>query len=128
MATRSEYDLGRGVRSEVTAAERLRPNGGPARGSSPPQPALTPGAQTPPPASAGAAMPAPTTSRTRSGLTGERVRSPTTGLHAAPVMTPTPNTQVRLGRYQVISRLATGGMAEVYLAVHGELSGFRTPV
>jgi serine/threonine protein kinase len=35
---------------------------------------------------------------------------------------------VRLGRYQIISRIATGGMAEVYLAVHGELSGFRTPV
>src|SRR5687767_2412086 len=49
------------------------------------------------------------------------------GLHATllgssgPVMT-------RLGRYQVVGRIATGGMAEVYLAVHGELAGFRTPV
>ncbi|HVZ74790.1 MAG TPA: serine/threonine-protein kinase [Polyangia bacterium] len=34
----------------------------------------------------------------------------------------------RLGRYQVIGRLATGGMAEVYLALSGELSGFRTLV
>ena len=31
-----------------------------------------------------------------------------------------------LGRYQLIGRLATGGMAEVYLALSGELSGFRT--
>ena len=35
---------------------------------------------------------------------------------------------VRLGRYQIVDRIATGGMAEVYLAVHGELAGFRTPV
>jgi eukaryotic-like serine/threonine-protein kinase len=34
----------------------------------------------------------------------------------------------RLGRYQIIGRLATGGMAEVYLAVSGELPGFRTLV
>ncbi len=34
----------------------------------------------------------------------------------------------RLGRYQVIGKLATGGMAEVYLALSGELSGFRTLV
>ncbi len=33
-----------------------------------------------------------------------------------------------MGRYQIINRIATGGMAEVYLAVHGELAGFRTPV
>jgi serine/threonine protein kinase len=33
-----------------------------------------------------------------------------------------------LGRYQLIGRLATGGMAEVYLALSGELSGFRTLV
>jgi serine/threonine protein kinase len=32
----------------------------------------------------------------------------------------------RLGRYQIIGRLATGGMAEVYLAVSGEIPGFRT--
>jgi serine/threonine-protein kinase len=32
----------------------------------------------------------------------------------------------RLGRYQIIGRLATGGMAEVYLALSGELPGFRT--
>jgi len=34
----------------------------------------------------------------------------------------------RLGRYQIIGRLATGGMAEVYLALSGELTGFRTLV
>ena len=34
----------------------------------------------------------------------------------------------RLGRYQLVSRLAVGGMAEVYLARHGELAGFRTLV
>ena len=34
----------------------------------------------------------------------------------------------RLGRYQIIGRLATGGMAEVYLALSGELPGFRTLV
>ena len=48
------------------------------------------------------------------------------GLHAA-IITP-PAHLVRLGRYQIIDRIATGGMAEVYLAVHGELAGFRTPV
>src|SRR5262245_1388972 len=34
----------------------------------------------------------------------------------------------RIGRYQLITRLAVGGMAEVYLARHGELSGFKTLV
>jgi serine/threonine protein kinase len=34
----------------------------------------------------------------------------------------------RLGRYELIARLAVGGMAEVYLARHGELSGFKTLV
>jgi serine/threonine protein kinase len=32
----------------------------------------------------------------------------------------------RLGRFQIIGRLATGGMAEVYLALSGELAGYRT--
>ncbi len=58
------------------------------------------------------------------------------GLHAggpfAPAHTPTPLPSVqafaRLGRYQILARLATGGMAEVYLARHGELSGFKTLV
>jgi eukaryotic-like serine/threonine-protein kinase len=31
-----------------------------------------------------------------------------------------------LGRFQIIGRLATGGMAEVYLALSGELPGYRT--
>jgi serine/threonine-protein kinase len=35
---------------------------------------------------------------------------------------------IRLGRYELITRLAVGGMAEVYLARHGELSGFKTLV
>lgn len=34
----------------------------------------------------------------------------------------------RLGRYQLVTRLAVGGMAEVYLARHGELSGYKTLV
>ncbi|HVU49934.1 MAG TPA: serine/threonine-protein kinase [Polyangia bacterium] len=39
-----------------------------------------------------------------------------------------PGSVGHLGRYQVIGRLATGGMAEVYLALSGELSGYRTLV
>lgn len=52
-----------------------------------------------------------------------------TGLHA-PALTPGPVVQsfVTLGRYQLLSRLAVGGMAEVYLARQGELSGFKTLV
>ena len=38
------------------------------------------------------------------------------------------DTVKRLGRYQIIGRLATGGMAEVYLALSGDLLGFRTLV
>jgi serine/threonine protein kinase len=34
----------------------------------------------------------------------------------------------RIGRYRLIGLLATGGMAQVYLALSGELSGFRTLV
>jgi serine/threonine-protein kinase len=34
----------------------------------------------------------------------------------------------QLGRYQLITRMAVGGMAEVFLARHGELAGFRTLV
>jgi serine/threonine-protein kinase len=33
-----------------------------------------------------------------------------------------------LGRYLISERLAVGGMAEVYLAIHGQLAGFETPV
>jgi len=53
----------------------------------------------------------------------------TRGLHA-PAVTPDPVVQpfVTLGRYQLLSRLAVGGMAEVYLARQGELSGFKTLV
>jgi serine/threonine protein kinase len=51
------------------------------------------------------------------------------GLHAT-AATPGPATErfITLGRYQLISRLAVGGMAEVYLARQGELSGFKTLV
>jgi serine/threonine protein kinase len=51
------------------------------------------------------------------------------GLHA-PAPTPGPVTRefVTLGRYQLLSRLAVGGMAEVYLARQGEISGFKTLV
>ncbi len=31
-------------------------------------------------------------------------------------------------RYRIIERIAIGGMAEVYLAAHGQLAGFQTPV
>jgi serine/threonine protein kinase len=34
----------------------------------------------------------------------------------------------RLGGYELMTKLAVGGMAEVYLARHGELAGFRTLV
>ncbi len=34
----------------------------------------------------------------------------------------------KVGRYQLITRVAMGGMAEVYLARHGELTGFKTVV
>jgi serine/threonine-protein kinase len=33
-----------------------------------------------------------------------------------------------LGRYLVTERLAVGGMAEIYLATHGQLAGFQTPL
>jgi serine/threonine protein kinase len=62
-------------------------------------------------------------------LTGPVPSLSSTGLHA-PVPTPGPIVQqfVTLGRYQLLSRLAVGGMAEVYLARQGELSGFKTLV
>jgi serine/threonine protein kinase len=103
---------GRG--SSVTAIDKgrasLRP---PSLGSQPavraptpsPLPAV-PGSDTPPPA--------------------QLQPTPSFGLHATIA---TPGAQlVRLGRYQIVERIASGGMAEVYLAVHGELAGFRTPV
>jgi hypothetical protein len=80
---------------------------------------------TPPPVS----VPAPPSDRTPGPMTPTGPgRSPhAVGLHAA-VATPSTPIMVRLGRYQIVDRIATGGMAEVYLAVHGELAGFRTPV
>lgn len=51
------------------------------------------------------------------------------GLHApAPTPGPVVREFVTLGRYQLLSRLAVGGMAEVYLARQGEISGFKTLV
>src|SRR3954470_13296953 len=47
---------------------------------------------------------------------------------AAHPQTPMLSPLTRLGRYELIARLAVGGMAEVYLARHGELSGFKTLV
>ena len=35
---------------------------------------------------------------------------------------------IRIGRYELISRLGTGGMAEAHLALAGELPGLRTLV
>lgn len=62
-------------------------------------------------------------------ITGPTPALSSTGLHAA-IPTPGPIVQqfVTLGRYQLLSRLAVGGMAEVYLARQGELSGFKTLV
>ena len=37
-----------------------------------------------------------------------------------------PRQRARIGRYELIGRLAVGGMAEVYLAVTGDLPRFRT--
>jgi serine/threonine protein kinase len=78
--------------------------------------------------------------RSKTGLTGtgslakpasvpSSEGSPPGGLHAKP-LTPGPVVQefLTLGRYQLLSRLAVGGMAEVYLARQGELSGFKTLV
>jgi serine/threonine-protein kinase len=78
--------------------------------------------------------------RVKTGLTGTGVSTGPTpppvpaplgssGLHAK-ALTPGPVVQhfVTLGRYQLLSRLAVGGMAEVYLARQGELSGFKTLV
>ena len=78
--------------------------------------------------------------RVKTGLTGTGAMAGVTpppvsataskgGLHAK-VLTPGPVVQhfVSLGRYQLLSRLAVGGMAEVYLARQGELSGFKTLV
>jgi serine/threonine-protein kinase len=78
--------------------------------------------------------------RSKTGLTGTGALAGVTppplpdgslplGLHARP-LTPGPVVQqfVTLGRYQLLSRLAVGGMAEVYLARQGELSGFKTLV
>jgi len=61
-------------------------------------------------------------------LTPSGERAPI-GLHSAqPSQTVTTAQFPHLGRYQLLSRLAVGGMAEVYLARHGELSGFKTLV
>lgn len=75
--------------------------------------------------------------RVKTGLTGTgALATPPTptatssqGLHAR-ALTPGPVVQhfITLGRYQLLSRLAVGGMAEVYLARQGELSGFKTLV
>jgi serine/threonine-protein kinase len=80
---------------------------------------------------AAVAIQVPSTAGDRPALTPASRSQPNShvssvGLHAA-VITP-PAQLVRLGRYQIVDRIATGGMAEVYLAVHGELAGFRTPV
>jgi serine/threonine protein kinase len=59
------------------------------------------------------------------------VTTVTTGAHPselARILTPVFGPLPRLGRYELIARLAVGGMAEVYLARHGELSGFKTLV
>ncbi|HET6284813.1 MAG TPA: serine/threonine-protein kinase [Polyangia bacterium] len=44
------------------------------------------------------------------------------------VLVPANGHRARIGRYQLLDCLATGGMAQVFLALSGELSGFRTLV
>ena len=90
--------------SQITSA--VGAGAAPSPQAAPPPPDRTPGPMTP---------------------TGPGRGPQTVGLHAA-VATPSTPIMVRLGRYQIVDRIATGGMAEVYLAVHGELAGFRTPV
>lgn len=93
-----------------------------------------PGATPPEPSRANASSRSPTGSIPALRRTGSlpALATPTpgpSGLHAAAV-TPGPTTHgfVTLGRYQLLSRLAVGGMAEVYLARQGEISGFKTLV
>jgi serine/threonine protein kinase len=121
---------GDGRGSTVTAVERsaAKPPALPRPPSLSSHPAVAP---TPMHGAAAVAIPVPSTAGDRPALTpSSRSQSSShissVGLHAA-VITP-PAQLVRLGRYQIIDRIATGGMAEVYLAVHGELAGFRTPV
>jgi serine/threonine protein kinase len=133
--------LNEGPRSTVTAAQPLRPKTTGAGGGSHPgvtgstgehplQSALAalgtgPGSQNSPVSATGPVSTTGPVSATGPLSSASRPRA--TGLHASSV-TPSTAPLARLGRYQVVSRIATGGMAEVYLAVHGELSGFRTPV
>jgi eukaryotic-like serine/threonine-protein kinase len=85
-----------------------------------------PATPAPLPVPVSARTPTPPVATPTPHLPGQPQPTPSFGLHAA---IPTPSAQlVRLGRYQIVERIATGGMAEVYLAVHGELAGFRTPV
>src|SRR4051812_5090569 len=129
-----DESLSDGARSIVTAAQPLRPkpaapgsgshpgvgNGvGNGTGEHPLQSAL---------AALSSNLPSsPGSAPGHVSATGTPSRPRATGLHATG-STPSLAPLVRLGRYQVVNRIATGGMAEVYLAVHGELSGFRTPV
>jgi len=85
-------------------------------------PATTPASAPPQAPKTGYTSPGSSLDRTPSSPQGR-------GLHA-PATTPGPVVQqfVTLGRYQLLSRLAVGGMAEVYLARQGELSGFKTLV
>ncbi|HEY0706250.1 MAG TPA: serine/threonine-protein kinase, partial [Polyangia bacterium] len=115
---------GSGNTAGGTAIERAGPRNGPSgRPLPPPLPmgGIASAERTPAPSS-----PGPPVDRTP-GPTGTGRAIPAVGLHAT-IATPSSPITVRLGRYQIVERIATGGMAEVYLAVHGELAGFRTPV
>ena len=125
-------------RTEADAARAALPTeSGAARGVAT-DPAATPPAGTPAKVKTGNTptrqaghMPVIKTGLTNSGgiITPPSLPPVTVGLHA-PAPTPGPMVQefVTLGRYQLLSRLAVGGMAEVYLARQGELSGFKTLV
>jgi eukaryotic-like serine/threonine-protein kinase len=107
--------------SEATTGAKLAGTGAPVPTKAPTDPGSKP-LVSPPPFRRTGESAAP-------GTAGRRATRANTigGLHAA-LATPGGAPLTRLGRYQVVGRIATGGMAEVYLAVHGELAGFRTPV
>lgn len=57
-----------------------------------------------------------------------RKRDATLVGEAAPQVLPSPASSSNLGRYQLLQRIGTGGMAEVYLARQSGAAGFSRPV
>jgi serine/threonine-protein kinase len=115
--------------SDATTGAKLAGPGRAAPTKAPTDPGSKPVVVTPPPLPLSHRATGGTPVQTPDGAPARRSTRANTigGLHAA-LAAPGGTTLTRLGRYQVVGRIATGGMAEVYLAVHGELAGFRTPV